>query len=89
MGPEALGAWIWAGSAFAGIGDSIVIGCVLYAGNIPIVPDDELWILARRSAVHCAIVPIDGIHIFIGDRDADMMPRPAWTAFELDMLAED
>ncbi|KAK1678325.1 hypothetical protein QYE76_039173 [Lolium multiflorum] len=46
--------------------DSIAVGRVLYAGNFPIVPPDE-WIPARSNPVKLSIVPIGGIHIFIGE----------------------
>ena len=92
VGQEALGARIQAGSAFAGIGDTVAVGRVLYAGNLPIVPDDEGWIPARERPNRCTIVPFGGVHIFIGetgDRDDDAAPRPARTASELDTFAED
>ncbi|KAK1609025.1 hypothetical protein QYE76_032698 [Lolium multiflorum] len=47
--------------------DSIVVGHVLYAGNFPIVPPDECWIPAKTDPVKLSIVPIGGIHIFIGE----------------------
>ncbi|KAK1604842.1 hypothetical protein QYE76_028515 [Lolium multiflorum] len=43
------------------------LGRVLYAGNFPIVPPDEFWIPARSNPVKLSIVPIGGIHIFIGE----------------------
>ena len=92
MGREALGAWIQAGSAFAGIGDTVAIGRVLYAGNLPVVPNDEFWIPARVRPNRCTIVPIGGVHIFIGetdDQDEGAAPRPARTAIEMDAFAED
>jgi hypothetical protein len=42
MGPNASGAWIQAGSAFAGIGDTVAIGHVLYDFGFPIIPADKL-----------------------------------------------
>ena len=92
MGQEALGARIRAGFAFAGIGDTVAIGRVLYARNLPIVPNDEFWIPARVRPNRCTIVPIGGVHIFIGetgDQDEGAAPRPARTAVELDAFAED
>src|SRR3954467_11567347 len=57
-----------AGSAFAGVGDTVAVGRVQYlAGRYPFVPPDECWILARTDAVHLSIIPIGGIHIFIGE----------------------
>jgi hypothetical protein len=46
MGQNALGAWIQAGSTFAGISDTVTIGRVLYDSNFPIIPVDNLWVLA-------------------------------------------
>ena len=92
MGREALGARIQAGSAFAGIGDTIAIGRVLYAGNLPIVPNDEFWTPSRVRPNRCTIVSIGGVHIFIGetgDQDEGAAPKPARTAVELDAFAED
>jgi hypothetical protein len=43
------------------------VGCVLYAGNLPIVPSDECWIPARTNPVKLSIVPVGGIHIFISE----------------------
>nr|XP_051211181.1 uncharacterized protein LOC127328635 [Lolium perenne] len=57
--------------------DSIAVGRVLYAGNFPIVPQDESWIPAKTDPVKLSIIPIDGIHIFIGetvDSDGNAMP---------------
>ncbi|KAK1626676.1 hypothetical protein QYE76_000991 [Lolium multiflorum] len=47
--------------------DSIAVGRVLYAGNFAIVPPDECWIPAKTDPVKLSIVPIGGIHIFIGE----------------------
>ena len=76
----ASGGRIRAGSAFAGIGDTVAIGRVLYAENFPVVPNDEFWIPARVRPNRCTIVPIGGVHIFIGetgDQDEGAAPRPA------------
>ncbi|KAK1626875.1 hypothetical protein QYE76_001190 [Lolium multiflorum] len=55
--------------------DTIAVGRVLYAGNLPIVPPDECWIPARTNPVKLSIVPIGGIHIFIGETvDSDGNP---------------
>ena len=86
------GAQIRAGSAFGGIGNTVAIGRVLYAGNVPVVPNNVCWVPARRSPIHCTIVPIGDIHVFIGnigDEEADLTSRPARTTFELDTFAED
>ncbi|KAK1678938.1 hypothetical protein QYE76_039786 [Lolium multiflorum] len=66
MGPEASGGRNREGSAMGSYDDSIAVGRVLYAGNFPIVPPDE-WIPARSNPVKLSIVPIGGIHIFIGE----------------------
>ena len=72
--------------------DSIAVGRVLYAGNFPIVPQDECWIPAKTDPVKLSIVPIGGIHIFIGETvDSDgngLVSTAATTAAELDAAAK-
>jgi hypothetical protein len=90
VGQEALEAHIRAGSAFTGIGDTVTIGRVLYAGDIPIQPNNECWVPDRIIPTRCMIVPIGDIHVFIGDINNDKIdktPRPVRTSFELDMYA--
>src|SRR4051812_24695974 len=77
-----------AGSAFAGVGDTVTVGHVQYlAGRYPFVPPDECWIPARTDAVRLSIIPIGGIHIFIGETvDLDgtsLVSSPEPTANEL------
>jgi hypothetical protein len=95
MGHNASGARIQAGSAFAGIGDTIASGRVLYDFGFPIVPADNLWVPAREDPTRFTIVPIGDIHIFIGEtnptpatetnfRWIGMDETPKRTAFELD-----
>jgi hypothetical protein len=96
MGRSASGARIQAGSAFAGIDDTIAIGRVLYDSGFPIVPADNLCVPAREDPARFTVVPIGDIHIFIGAtnptpatetnfRRIGMAEIPKWTAFELDM----
>jgi hypothetical protein len=66
VGQNASGTQIRAGSAFAGISDTIAIGHVLYNSGFPIVPSDNLWVSARENPAHFIVVPIGDIHIFIG-----------------------
>jgi hypothetical protein len=68
-----LGARIQAGSAFAGIGDTIAIGHVLYDSGFPIIPADNLWVSARENPARFTAIPIGDIHIFIGETN----PTPA------------
>ena len=72
--------------------DTIAVGRVLYAGNLPIVPPDECWIPARTNPVKLSIVPVGGIHIFIGETvDSDGNPlvsNAEATAVELDAVAK-
>jgi hypothetical protein len=72
--------------------DTIAVGRVLYAGTLPIVPPDECWIPARTNPVKLSIVPIGGIHIFIGETvDSDGNPLVSnadATAAELDAVAK-
>jgi hypothetical protein len=90
---------IQAGSAFACIGDTVAIGCVLYDSGFPIVPADNFWVPSRENPVRFTIVPIGDIHIFIGEtnptpametnfRRIGMAETPIWTAFELDTEEE-
>jgi hypothetical protein len=95
VGLSAFGARIQAGSAFAGIGDTLAIGRVLYDSSFPIVPADNLWVPARKDPARFTVVPIGDIHIFIGEtnptpametnfRRIGMAEIPKRTAFELD-----
>jgi hypothetical protein len=99
MGPHPSGARIQAGSAFAGISDTVAIGCVLYDSGFPIVPADNLWVPAREDPTRLTVVPIGDIHIFIGETDLtpatetnfrriSMAETPKRTAFELDTEEE-
>jgi hypothetical protein len=61
----------------------------MYAENLPIVPEDKCWIPARTNPVKLSIIPIVGIHIFIGEivdsdgnalvSNADAQQKPAAT----------
>jgi hypothetical protein len=99
MGQNASGAWIQAGSAFAGIGDTVTIGRILYDSGFPIVPADNLWVPAREDPARFTIVLIGDIHIFIGETNPTpatktnfwrigMVETPKRTTFELDMEEE-
>ncbi|KAK1616040.1 hypothetical protein QYE76_021557 [Lolium multiflorum] len=92
VGPEASGGRNREGSAMGSYDDSIAVGRVLYAGNFPIVPPDEFWIPARSNPVKLSIVPIGGIHIFIGETvDSDgnaLVSNADATAAELDAVAK-
>src|SRR3954463_15256167 len=89
MGQEALQALQRARTKiFAGIGEIVAIGRVLFSGNIPIVPPDEFWIPAKTNPTWCSIVPIGDIHLFIGETDSGTSSRgvggasrPARTAY--------
>jgi hypothetical protein len=84
-----------AGSAFACISDTVAIGRVLYDSGFPIIPADNLWVLAREDPTRLIVVPIGDIHIFIGETDLTpatetnfrwigMAETPKRIAFELD-----
>jgi hypothetical protein len=99
MGQNASGARIQAGSAFAGISDTVAIGRVLYDTGFPIIPVDNLWVPARENPARFTVVPIGDIHIFIGETDPTpatetnfrqigMAETPKRTAFELDTEEE-
>ncbi|KAM0882958.1 hypothetical protein ACQ4PT_031946 [Festuca glaucescens] len=91
VGPTASGGRNRVGSAFGGVGDTIAVGRILYAGNLPIVPPNECWISARTDPIKLSIIPIGGIHIFIGETvDSDgntLVSTAATTAAELDAAA--
>jgi hypothetical protein len=95
VGQSASGARIQAGSAFAGIGDTVAIGHVLYDFGLPIIPADNLWVPAREDPARFTILPIGDIHIFIGETNPTpatetnfwrigMAEIPKQTAFELE-----
>jgi hypothetical protein len=99
VGHNVSGARIQAGSAFAGIGDTVTIGHVLYDFGLPIVPVDNLWVPAREDPTRFTVVPIGDIHIFIGEMDLTpatktnfrhigMVETPKRTALELDTEEE-
>jgi hypothetical protein len=50
-------------SAFACIGDTIAIGCILYDSGFPIVLEDNLRIPPRADLSRIFVIPIGGIHI--------------------------
>jgi hypothetical protein len=99
MGQNVSGARIQAGSAFAGIGDTVAIGRVLYDSGFPIVPTDNLWVPATEDPTRLTVVPIGDIHIFIGETDLapatetnfrriGMAETPKRTTLELDTEEE-
>ena len=91
VGQAALEGQIRAEPAFAGIGDTVAVGRVQYAGRFPFVPPDECWIPAKTNAVNLSIIPFGGIHVFIGetvDSDGNALVSSAEpTAAELDASA--
>jgi hypothetical protein len=99
MGQNESGARIQAGSAFAGIGDTVAIRRVLYDCDFPIVPADNLCVPAREDPARFTVVPIGDIHIFIGETNPTpatetnfwrigMAETPKRTAFKLDTEEE-
>ena len=89
MGQEALQALQRARTKiFAGISETVTIGRVLFSDNVPIIPPDEFWIRAKKNPTRYSIVPIGGIHLFIGETDSGTSSlgvkgasRPARTAY--------
>jgi hypothetical protein len=66
---------------------------------LPIIPTDNLWVPARENPARFTVVPIEDIHIFIGEtnptpttetdfRWIGMVEPPIRTAFELDTEEE-
>ena len=92
VGPAASGGRNREGSAMGSYDDTIAVGRVLYTGNLPIVPPDECWIPAKTNPVKLSIVPVGGIHIFIGETvDSDgnaVVSSPDATAAEQDAVAK-
>ncbi|KAK1645878.1 hypothetical protein QYE76_063683 [Lolium multiflorum] len=92
VGPTASGGRNREGSAMGSYDDTIAVGRVLYAGNMPIVPPDECWIPAKTDPIKLSIVPVGGIHIFIGETvDSDGNPLVSnadATAAEQDAVAK-
>jgi hypothetical protein len=77
------------GSAFVGINDTITVRRALYADKYPIILNDACWILAKDDAVHCSIVPIDVIQLFISKTSGSARfagTSPARTVSETDTL---
>ena len=96
VGPQASPRRISARSALGGIGDTIVVGCILYTENFVVIPNDCFWTPARENITNFTIVPFGDIHVFIGETAAGSMAasegagtRPARTAIEQDTPAED
>src|SRR3954465_9117040 len=80
---------------FAGIGETVAIGRVLFSGNVPIVPPDEFWIPTKTNPMWCSIVPIRDIHLFIGETYSGTSSlgvggasRPTRTAYGQDRFME-
>jgi hypothetical protein len=92
MGQNASGAWIQAGSTFAGTSDTIAIGCVLYDSGFPIISVDNLWVPARENPTRFTVVPIRETNPTPATetdfRQIGMAETPIRTAFELDMEEE-
>jgi hypothetical protein len=99
MGQNVSGAWIQAGSTFAGIGDTVAIKRVLYDSGFPIILADNLWVPAREDPARFTVIPIRDIHNFIGETNPTpatennfwrigMTETPKRTAFELDTEEE-
>jgi hypothetical protein len=95
MGHHESAVRIQVGSAFLGISDTVAIGRVLYDFGFPIVPEDNLWVLARENPARIFIILIGYIYIFIGETNATAametnfrwigtVKTPIRTAFELD-----
>jgi hypothetical protein len=76
VGHNASGARIQAGSAFAGIGDTVAIGRVFYDSDFPILPADNLWVPAREDPARFTVVSIGDIHIFIGETNPTPLRKP-------------
>src|SRR3954462_15500928 len=69
VGQEALPALQWARTKiFAGIGETVAIGHVLFSGNVPIVPPDEFWIPKRQT--------LRGVQSFLSETSTSSLAKP-------------
>ena len=53
-------------SARIGIGETIAVGRILYASDVPLIVLDETWILAREAVIAYTIMSFGEIDVYIG-----------------------
>ena len=66
VGQVSFGSVFRAESARIGIGDTITVGRILYASDVPLIVLDETWIPAREVVVAYTIMSFGEIDVYIG-----------------------
>ena len=64
MGRVIFGSALRAASAIDGIGDTLAVGHVVYAENIPLVPMDDSWILSQKPVTRSIVLLIGEVRSF-------------------------
>ena len=82
MGQVTFGASFQAESARVGIGETIAMGRVVYASDVPLILLDETWIPASKPMTTYTIMSIGKIDIYLGFAD------PAQPILEVMTMAE-
>ena len=66
MGQVSFGSAFQAESARIGIGETITVGRILYASNVPLIILDETWIPAKEAVTAYTIMSFGEIDVYIG-----------------------
>ena len=65
VGQVSFGSMFRAEPARIGIGETITVGRILYASDVPLIVLDETWILAREAVTAYTIMSFGEIDIYI------------------------
>ena len=76
MGQVSFGSAFRAESTRIGIGETIAIGRILYASDVPLIVLDETWIPAREAMTSYTIMSFGDIDVYIGFAEP-VPPTPA------------
>ena len=66
MGQVSFGSAFRVESARIGIGETITVGRILYASDVPLIVLAETWILAREAVTAYTIMSFGEIDVYIG-----------------------
>ena len=66
MGQVSFGSAFRAESARIGISETIAVGRILYASDVPLIVLDETWIPAREAVTAYTIMSFGEIDVYIG-----------------------
>ena len=66
MGQVSFGSAFQAESARIRIGETIAVGRILYASDVPLIVFDETWILAKEDVTTYTIMSFGEIDVYIG-----------------------